>query len=204
MKNNYLKLTSLVIFLISFTMIVFTTNSIVKANDSTTTKTVTVEKAKDTANATVTTKTETSTTVSEPTVLDYILGDYSANELIAMYIFALIGITLSLLLGTTTRNVKSTATPEKFDWVFMFKDNWIRITTSILVIYATFRFAFQIIGIEITQENCTWIAFCVGFGLDLITGLIKSKTNIFNVSRSVVASTPTTNTPDTPTTPNAN
>lgn len=104
---------------------------------------------------------------------DAFLAGMSAGTLLAGFAFAIIGVALSLLLDTTTRNPMSERSPVVFSWQFFWSDNFLRIiksiVTTILVIFISLRFAKNIIGADATP----FYAFGVGFGLDKAIKALK-------------------------------
>jgi hypothetical protein len=101
-------------------------------------------------------------------VLSRLLGSVTPGEFIAGFIFALIGIFISLLIGTTNRNPLSERTPPRFSFVFLLSDNAIRIYKSIaltvLILFVSIRFSKEFIGKEFTM----FYALCLGLGLDTV------------------------------------
>lgn len=93
--------------------------------------------------------------------------------------FAILGITLSLLWHTNTRDATSTATPLKFSWIFMLRDNVKRIIASLITVYVCLRFTPEILTIQL---NDFW-AFAIGLGFDKLSEFVKNKTNLLNVKR---------------------
>ncbi len=131
---------------------------------------------------------------ADPSIWSYLIGDYTTNQFIAMFIWAFLGMAFTLLIGTTTRKPNSANSPVPFKWGYLLQDNWKRICVSLIVIYASFLFATQLFGIEITDSNCTWIAFCIGVCVDAIVGIVKAKTNIFG-TKTPAAAAPVADTP---------
>lgn len=103
-----------------------------------------------------------------------LLGNASGWVFVALVYFALFGACLSLLLQTTSRDVASAATPAHFSWNFFFADNWKRILTSLMLIYAALRFAPELFGVDISNF---W-SLIIGFANDKIAQVIKDKTSL--------------------------
>jgi hypothetical protein len=103
-----------------------------------------------------------------------LLGSIPLPVFVGLLFFALFGAVLSLLLQTTSRDVKSEASPVHFSWSFFFLDNWKRIVTTLMLIYVALRFAPDLMGIEISNF---W-ALIIGFGNDKIAQFLKDKTNL--------------------------
>lgn len=54
--------------------------------------------------------------------MSYILGGMTVAKFAAAFTFALVGVFLSLLIGTTKRDVNSVRTPFHFSWSFFWND----------------------------------------------------------------------------------
>lgn len=91
--------------------------------------------------------------------------------------FAILGIALSLLWHTTERDVNSSRTPSKFNWIFMLQDNVKRILASVITVYACLRFTPEILSVQL---NDFW-AFAIGLGFDKLAEFIKNKTSLLDV-----------------------
>lgn len=92
--------------------------------------------------------------------------------------FALLGIILSILMNTTTRDPKSVSSPVGFSFLYMCRDNAKRFLVSLISVYVCLRFTPEILTIQLTDF---W-AFAIGLGFDKLVGLIKQKTNFLNVA----------------------
>lgn len=110
-------------------------------------------------------------------ILDYLTGGIDANKFIAAGIFALVGVFLSLLLGTTKRDVESPRTPIQFDWNYFWSDNTKRFLTSlatgIIVIFVSLRFAKELFGVELSMIY----SFGCGLGFDRLIEYFKNLRN---------------------------
>lgn len=93
--------------------------------------------------------------------------------------FAVLGITLSLLWHTNTRNPQSPLTPTKFNWLFMVKDNAKRLLASIITVYVCLRFTPEIFNVTL---NDFW-AFAIGLGFDKLAEFVKNKTSLLDMKR---------------------
>lgn len=93
--------------------------------------------------------------------------------------FAILGVTLSLLLHTNKRDPLSTGTPVKFNWIFMLRDNVKRIVASIITVYVCLRFTPEILNVQL---NDFW-AFAIGLGFDKLFEYIKEKTSLLDIKR---------------------
>ena len=103
-----------------------------------------------------------------------LMGTQSKEIFLGLIFFALIGVLVSLLLQTTTRNVNSDRSPFYFRWAFFLRDNLRRIIAGILLIYIALRFTPEIFGFEIND----FTALLIGFLNDKIAQALKNKTNI--------------------------
>lgn len=107
-----------------------------------------------------------------------ILGGITVGKFAASFFFALIGIFISLMISTTTRDPDSKRTPFCFSWAFLWSDNSQRIAKSIvltlLVMFVSIRFAKELLGTDLTMI----FAFSVGLGLDRIKEMLKEKSKV--------------------------
>ena len=71
----------------------------------------------------------------------FILGFLTLKLFLAMVLFASVGIVISLLIDSKSRDKASPATPVKFSIWFLLKDNWKTILLTVLVVLMTLRFA---------------------------------------------------------------
>jgi len=130
---------------------------------------------KDSALKVVPTVQEVTDSVPETSsISSYFLNGIEFNFFIALFIFALLGALINLLFNILDRNKASQRTPEEFSILFLLKDNIIRFTLSILMIYFGIIFSEYLLGTTITIQ----IATCIGFSLDSIAEIIKNKFKI--------------------------
>jgi hypothetical protein len=112
-------------------------------------------------------------------IASYLIGDLGVAKFIAAFIFAIIGVVLSLLWSTTTRNPSSDKSPEHFSWNFFWSDNTKRILRSIvstlLTVFVSIRFVKDLLGIEFSMATC----FLIGLFLDQVVFIIKKKKESF-------------------------
>lgn len=106
----------------------------------------------------------------------YILGDIDPGLFTAAFIFACIGILLTLLLGTTVRDVKSDSSPQHFSWKYLWSDNTKRIIANVICVLLTLRFMPEVMGIELS----VWKGLIVGLSWDTLFLIIKQKTSILD------------------------
>lgn len=105
------------------------------------------------------------------TVKEYLLGGLETNLFIACILFAGIGIVLALTVQVLFRNKYSENTPAKWSTKFLIADNWRKALMTIILVYISIVFSYQLFQVEIT----TWFAFLIGFGYDSILKVIKNK-----------------------------
>lgn len=107
--------------------------------------------------------------------LSQITGGVTLGMYAAAFFFGLIGLFVSLLLSTVTRDVKSTRTPEPFSWNFLWCDNYIRIykgaALTVIVMFLTFRFANELMGARLSM----FYALSIGLGFDKVLEYLKNK-----------------------------
>jgi len=105
-------------------------------------------------------------------ILGYILGNLTLGFLAAFYLFAVLGIILSMLLHIGKKAKKA---PIKFSFKYWIKDNVTRFFTSIICIFIAIRF-YDSLPIDV--EPNMFFGLVVGMGLDQIIIIIRNKTNI--------------------------
>lgn len=109
--------------------------------------------------------------VKVPTLKEYLLGGLEVNLFIACLLFAGLGILLALTLQALFRNKYSETTPTVWSWKFWFLDNWRKALITIILVYISIVFSYQVFQVEIS----TWFAFLIGLGFDNILKLVKNK-----------------------------
>jgi len=115
--------------------------------------------------------------VDKQEIWGYILGEITLEFLIAFYFFALFGVILSMLLhyGKKSKNDKKRGNKKPFSLKYWFKDNIVRLLTSIFCIFMVVRFYDSL---PITYELNMFLGVIVGGSLDQVIVLIRNKTNI--------------------------
>lgn len=112
-------------------------------------------------------------------IVSYLIGDLGVAKFFAAFIFALIGVSLSLLWGTTQRNPESDKSPVHFSWNFFWNDNTKRILKSIistiLTVFVSIRFMKDLFGIEFSMVG----SLLIGLFLDQVVAIIKKKKESF-------------------------
>ena len=98
------------------------------------------------------------------------------STLAAAFVFSLIGIFITLLLGTTARRPLSDSSPIHFSWSYLLSDNFKRIVATLLMVIVSLRFMNDLFGFQLSS----WHGFIIGSGWDGLAFLIKQKTNLLN------------------------
>jgi|GEM_PF-2515185 len=118
--------------------------------------------------------------------LEYFFGGMSPAMFFAAFVFAALGISFGLLIGTTKRDPLSYRTPYKFSWNFLWCDNTLRIyksvATAIIAIFLSFRFAKKLFE-SINMEGFEMLyATMLGFCLDKVVERWRKKRETFFLS----------------------
>lgn len=122
----------------------------------------------------------------------FILGYLTTKMFLAMCLFALLGIVISLLIDSLKRNKLSESTPRKFSFLFLLKDNWKGILLTILIVLVSIRFAASLFpGQFIGEEAATpdgmekWLfgSLGIGLGYNQLVQNLKKKTSFLQVKR---------------------
>jgi hypothetical protein len=105
---------------------------------------------------------------------------FGTNDLIkvfAGFIFASIGMLITMLIDVKQRDKKSNRTPENFSISFFIKDNILRFITTLLLVFIFLRFSIEIFG----DTNSMYSAFIVGLCSDFLAIKLKTmRTNFLN------------------------
>lgn len=117
-------------------------------------------------------------------IVNYFLGGVDINFLIAFYVMAIIGVFLSFLLHFSKKKKKrkETGTEKKFSWWFLFLDNAVRFTTSVICLFVIVRFYSKL---QLPVELDMFLAFTCGMTIDRLIIFVRKKTsiNIFQYSK---------------------
>lgn len=105
-----------------------------------------------------------------------ILGTETYQAFITQFFFAIIGVTISLLIAGANRDVNKKTT-SKFSFIYLLKDSWKRIALNLLVIFVTIRFFKELAGFELSLVWC----LAIGLGYDRLIKLLKKKTEFLDV-----------------------
>ena len=109
----------------------------------------------------------------------YLLGNMPVAAFLAAFFFALIGVTISLLLQANKRDPGASSTPYHFSYRFLLQDNWKRIVLSLLLIFVTIRFYSELTGKELSM----YFALGIGLGLDKLAQVVKNASAVLQVNR---------------------
>ena len=122
----------------------------------------------------------------------YLLGFIPASLFLAMIFFASIGVFMALLVDAQKRNQNSTATPVKFSFLFLLKDNWKTILLTALAVLITLRFAGSVFPDQFTNDDLAsplgkekWLfgSLLIGFLYNSLLQFLKEKSELLKVKR---------------------
>jgi len=121
-----------------------------------------------------------------------LLGFLSLKVFLVMIFFAAVGIAISLLIDAQKRDQVSSATPQKFSFKFLLRDNWKSIVLTALVVLITLRFASSLFPDQFkgdavgTPEGLeTWLfgSLLIGLGFNQLIQVLKKRSKILQVPR---------------------
>jgi len=101
---------------------------------------------------------------------DLLLGGITPQHFLAMLIFSLLGVMISLLVHSTNRDPNAMRTPYKFNLWFLIHDNIQRVALNILLIVVAIRFSKEILGFEIKP----FVALLIGVSFDKLSELLRN------------------------------
>jgi hypothetical protein len=104
-------------------------------------------------------------------ILNQLLGPGEPSFFIAGFIFAMVGVLISLLISSSKRDISNPNTPNNFSWSYLIIDNGKRILLALLLILITLRFSNELIGANLTM----WGALLIGLGWDRLAAYLKDK-----------------------------
>lgn len=110
------------------------------------------------------------------------LGTTDVGAFMTLFLFAIIGMVISLLLNGANRDPDTPSTPYKFSLSFLLLDNWKRIVLNLLVLFAAVRFYPDIFNEPINP----FLAFGIGLGFDKVVQMIKDRVGALQVNRPAI------------------
>ena len=115
--------------------------------------------------------------MNKETIFNYLFGTVTVEFLIAFYIFALIGVTLSMLFHYKKKQTrdKKVNNKKRFNKWFWVKDNIVRLFTSIICIFVMVRFYDEL---PIDYELNMFLGVLTGTGIDQLIIFIRNRTTI--------------------------
>lgn len=128
-------------------------------------------------------------------VASLLFGTTNLAFLLAGFILAIMGVALNILMETSKRDKSSPRTPEKFSYKFLLIDNAKRLLVTLIMIFISIRFFFEIYGINLNLFHC----FVIGFCSDLLSGHFKRIKANFTKSKITIENSDTTTTTNTDT-----
>ena len=102
---------------------------------------------------------------------EIMLGNLTPTVFLAFWLWSFIGLVLNLGLDILQRKPQSVNSPRNFDWNYWWADNKQRIIVSFILLPFAVIFGKFITGTEMN----IYLAFCVGFGSDYISNILKRK-----------------------------
>lgn len=102
--------------------------------------------------------------------LSQFLGTSDITLFVIAFIYALMGLFISLGVSVKNRNKASVATPRKFDLRFFLMDNAERIGKNAAILFAMCRFYTEMYGDPLSS----WKAFLLGLAFDRAYAVLKT------------------------------
>jgi hypothetical protein len=117
--------------------------------------------------------------------LNLFVGNMGYTMFAALFVFAMIGVAINLLMHANTRDQNSPDTPVKFSFKFLLLDNWKRILLAFLLIYVSIRFTSLLFVIDVTGNNELYLfaAVIIGFIYDKLGEMLKEKSDFLKVRK---------------------
>ena len=115
-----------------------------------------------------------------------------ASMFFMMVFFSAVGVLMALLIDSQKRDQNSTATPVKFSFLFLLKDNWKTIVLTFLAVLITLRFASSVFPDQFTSEGLDsplgkekWMfgSFLIGLGYNSLLQFLKEKSDLLKTPR---------------------
>ncbi len=108
-------------------------------------------------------------------IIGHLLGPIDPAHFIAAFIYAMLGIIMSLLYSAANRDQSKETTPDYFSWKYLLSNNFIRIVFSVmftmLAVVVTLRFTPEILGLNLNM----FVAFSIGLSFDRLSSVMKDK-----------------------------
>jgi len=122
----------------------------------------------------------------------YLLGFIPGLMFLAMIFFAAIGVFIRMLLDATERDKTSTATPVRFSFWFLIKDNWKTILLAVIMVLITLRFAASVFEDQFSldalaepagKEKWLFGSLVIGVFYSSVTQALKEKFSFWKVRK---------------------
>jgi hypothetical protein len=131
--------------------------------------------------------------------VDFFINIFGTNDVtyvVSGLIFSIIGILLSRYFHFRLKGKRNPATPDKFDWGFMIKDNLVQLIVSQVVVSLCMRFSEEFFGESVTM----WWALIYGLVSDKLVEVLSKISQGENWKDAVasVFQTPKNTTPSDP------
>ena len=107
-------------------------------------------------------------------ILYNLLGTNDYSIVLIGFVYAMIGVLLSLLIHSNKRDPNTQNSPIKFSWGFFLKDNLKRVLTGLILILIFMRFSTELIG----KDPTVYSSFLIGFMSDKLIEILKSKIDL--------------------------
>jgi len=117
--------------------------------------------------------------MKKQSLIELLIGTTDTHYFLMAFFFAMVGVTISLLMHANARETVDQDKQCKFSWQTLLKNNWKRILLSLILIFCCLRFINELFNVQLTMF---W-ALAIGFGWDKLSQILKDKTNILTVSK---------------------
>lgn len=104
-------------------------------------------------------------------ILKHLLGPGDPGYFIAAFIYAMVGMLISLLVSASKRDQSKLTTPEAFSWRYLLWDNAKKIILTLILVIVTLRFSREFMGADLTM----YLALLVGLGWDMLGEMWRKK-----------------------------
>lgn len=122
----------------------------------------------------------------------YLFGAVPTGLFFMMLFFSAIGVFMALLIDSQKRDQNSPATPTKFSFLFLLKDNWKTIVLTFFAILCTLRFAPLLFPDQFSSEALAnplgaekWLfgSLLIGLGYNTLLQFLKEKSDLLKTPR---------------------